>query len=80
MGIDSGKGILTGERVARGDLGSRSGKPPERTGAWLLKMHLLSAMDKHLKMQVYCSSQVGDGGVWDVVRLLERQDYCFCNF
>lgn len=76
MGIDSGKGMRTGERVPRGDLGSESGgksgsgKSPERTGAWLLKMHLLGSTAQHLKMQVYCSSQVGGGGVRDIVRLL----------
>lgn len=59
--VDSGKGILTGECVARGDLGSRSGNLPEGTTAWLPKMHLLSAKDEHSKMQVYCSSQVWGG-------------------
>lgn len=66
--------------MPRGNLGSESGgqsgsrKPPKRPGAWFLNMHLLDAMDQHLKMQVYYSSQAWGGGV----RLL-RQDYCFSN-
>lgn len=38
----------------------------------VLRMHLLGTKEAHLKMQVYCSSQVGFVGGRDAFRLLGR--------
>lgn len=77
MGIDSGKGNRTRERVPRGDLGAESGgKSPElkaeNTPATCHGPASKDEAGQHLKMKVYCSSQVVGGAVRDAVRLLGK--------